>query len=178
MSLEMPRMKHPSPAWPAARRALVVLGALAATMGCGPDTPPPPPGEVAVPMRMLVMQDDTALFVPVMVNNQGPFYFVLDTGASSSVVNRRLARRLKLHRTGETDLMRGVTGEAEVSIVTVDRWSVGGRLLHGHALPALNLRMGGPGLGPVGGLLGADELRRFGVVSIDFRHKQLRLPAP
>jgi predicted aspartyl protease len=45
------------------------------------------------------------LLIPVTVNGQGPFLFVLDTGATRTMLDRGLADRLQLqsegHRPGQ-----------------------------------------------------------------------------
>ncbi|HZB30153.1 MAG TPA: retropepsin-like aspartic protease [Streptosporangiaceae bacterium] len=132
------------------------------------------PGEVSVPVEVITTQGETMVLVPVRVNGRGPYDFVLDTGASSSTVSRSLMRRLRLPRTGSTAHVRGVTGATVVPMVTVERWTVGGQRLHGDSLPAVDLG-GDFGAGQVSGLLGSDELRRFGAVRLDYKNERLVL---
>lgn len=132
------------------------------------------PGEVSVPIRVITTSGETMVLVPVRVNGRGPYDFVLDTGASSSTVSRSLVRRLRLPRTGSTAHVRGVTGASVVPLVTVGRWTVGGQRLHGHSLPVIDLG-GDFGTSQVGGLLGSDELRRFGAVKLDYKNERLVL---
>jgi predicted aspartyl protease len=134
------------------------------------------PGEVAVPVQVITTQGETMVLVPVKVNGHGPYDFVLDTGASSSTVSRSLVRRLHLPRTGSTAHVRGVTGATVVPLVTVGRWTVGGQRLHGDSLPVIDLG-GDFGTGQVSGLLGSDELRRFGAVRLDYKNERLVLRA-
>jgi predicted aspartyl protease len=132
------------------------------------------PGEVSVPIQVINTQGETMVLVPVRVNGHGPYDFVLDTGASSSTVSRSLVRRLRLPRTGSTAHVRGVAGATVVPLVTVGRWTVGGQRLHGRSLPVIDLG-GDFGAGQVSGLLGSDELRRFGAVRLDYKHERLVL---
>jgi predicted aspartyl protease len=132
------------------------------------------PGEVSVPVEVLTTQGETMVLVPVRVNGRGPYDFVLDTGASSSTVSRSLVRRLRLPRTGGTAHVRGVAGDTVVPLVTVDRWTVGGQRLQGDSLPAIDFG-GDFGAGQVNGLLGSDELRRFGAVRLDYENERLVL---
>ncbi len=44
----------------------------------------------------MVLVRDTFVLVPVEINDTGPFLFLLDTGASSTLMSERLARRLDL----------------------------------------------------------------------------------
>ncbi|HEX6472726.1 MAG TPA: retropepsin-like aspartic protease [Streptosporangiaceae bacterium] len=134
-------------------------------------------GQVSVPVRVLSAQGETMVLVPVKVNGRGPYDFVLDTGASSSTVSRSLMRKLRLPRNGDTARVRGVAGATEVPLVTVGRWTLGGQRLHGRSLPVLDLGADF-GDGQVSGLLGSDELRRFGAVTVDYRHERLVLRPP
>ncbi|MCW2919252.1 MAG: hypothetical protein JWN52_7320 [Actinomycetia bacterium] len=108
--------------------------------------------------------------VPIKVNGRGPFEFILDTGASTSTLDRSLMSRLKLPRTGQTARIQGVTGRATVPVVRVRSWTLGGQSLSGRSLTVIN--MGDPN---IAGLLGSDELRRFGRVTVDFQKKRLIL---
>ena len=132
------------------------------------------PGEVAVPIQVITTQGETMVLVPVKVNGHGPYDFVLDTGASSSTVSRSLMRRLHLPRNGSTAHVRGVAGATVVPLVTVGRWTVGGQRLHGKSLPVIDLG-GDFGSDQVSGLLGSDELRRFGAVRLDYKNERLVL---
>jgi predicted aspartyl protease len=133
-------------------------------------------GEVSVPLKVINRLGGTVVLVPVRVNGRGPFDFILDTGASSSTISESLSRRLDLPDTGETAHISGVAGDTVAPIVTVRRWTLGGQRLHGRDLPALDLDSD-PGAGPVNGLLGSDERRRFGVVRLDYKNRRLVLRA-
>lgn len=51
------------------------------------------------------------IWAPVLINGQGPFRLVLDTGASGSAVNARVAQILGLAPdAAQSVLLRGVTG--------------------------------------------------------------------
>jgi chemotaxis signal transduction protein len=69
-----------------------------------------------------------------------------------------------------------VAGDTTVPLATVSRWTIGGLRLHGRSLPVLDLG-GAFGAGQVSGLLGSDELRRFGAVRLDYAHEELILRA-
>jgi predicted aspartyl protease len=131
----------------------------------------PTPGgrlsHVTLPMRVVRGNGGTLVYVPVRVNGHGPYEFVLDTGSSNSSVDRSLVRRLGLPRTGKQHPVQGVTGSGMVPVVKVHRWTLGGVPMHGSSLSVVDLGIG------VGGLLGSDELCRFGGVTLDFRHNRL-----
>lgn len=134
-----------------------------------PRAAPEPTGEteISLPMRVVRGNGGTLVYVPMRVNGHGPYEFVLDTGSSNSSVDRSLVRRLGLPRTGRQHPVQGVTGSGMVPIVRVRRWTLGGVPMHGTSLSVVDLGIG------VAGLLGSDELCRFGNVVLDFRHDRL-----
>ncbi len=91
---------------------------------------------------------------PVMVNGQGPFRFIVDTGANRSVLSDGLVTQLGLtpSGTGEVHSVHGVT---TAPIVTVDQLQYGGVSLQTEALPMLS----GSVLAGEAGLLGVDGMR-------------------
>lgn len=127
-------------------------------------------GAFTVPIRVVTKQGATIVFVQVMVNGRGPFEFILDTGASSSSVDRSLVQRLQLPMTGSTTYVQGIAGETLAPVVRVRTWTLGGRPLQARAMPMFEL-----GDTRVAGLLGSDELRRFGAVTVDYRRQKLIL---
>jgi predicted aspartyl protease len=127
-------------------------------------------GAFAVPIRVITERGATIVFVQVMVNGRGPFDFILDTGASSSSVDRSLVQQLQLPLTGATAYVQGIAGEALAPVARVRTWTLGGRALRSRAMPVFEL-----GDSRVAGLLGSDELRRFGAVTVDYRRQRLTL---
>jgi predicted aspartyl protease len=125
------------------------------------------PAPITLPMRVVRGNGGTLVYVPMRVNGHGPYEFVLDTGSSNSSVDRSLVRRLGLPHTGQQHPVQGVTGSGMVPVVKVHRWTLGGLPMHGTSLSVVDLGIG------VGGLLGSDELCRFGNVVLDFRHKKV-----
>ncbi|GAA4098498.1 MULTISPECIES: retropepsin-like aspartic protease [Actinomadura] len=130
----------------------------------------PTPQATTVPLRILTRDGATIVLVPVTVNGYGPYDFILDTGASSSSVDRRLVDRIGLPDTGESARVRGVGGSTVAPLVRVGDWRVGGRPLHGRSLVVTDV-----GDDRVAGLLGSDELRRFGVITVDYARARLVL---
>lgn len=126
-------------------------------------------GEIALEIDVVNRGGGAVVLVPVKIGGRGPYDFILDTGASTSAVDARLAKRLKLARTGETAPISGVTGTADLPLVRVPAWTVGRAKLKPAAVPVIELS------GAAFGLLGADQLRRFGAVRIDFTHERLIL---
>lgn len=94
------------------------------------------------------------VWAPVMINGQGPFRLVVDTGASSSAVIPSVASRLGIStENARTVKLHGVTGSAIVPAIPVDRIEVGDLLLEGKQLPVVPDAFGG-----AEGVLGTEGL--------------------
>lgn len=91
---------------------------------------------------------------PISVNGQGPFRFIVDTGANRSVLSQALAERLGLATTG-TGEVHSVHGVSTAQLVEVQSLQYGGLALNGAALPMLD----GAVLAGEHGLLGVDGMR-------------------
>jgi predicted aspartyl protease len=89
----------------------------------------------------------------ISINGQGPFRFIIDTGANRSVLSRALATRLGLARSGE-DVVHSIDGAEPAMLVSVDSLSFGGLRLSGGDTPVLD----GPMLDGEHGLLGVDGM--------------------
>lgn len=82
------------------------------------------------------------VMTPVYVNGVGPFAFVVDTGASSTVIAPRVARHLSLRIDPEKPkLLRGITGSEIVPTVSVERITAGGIMLENSNLPVVEPRV-------------------------------------
>jgi predicted aspartyl protease len=108
--------------------ALVAAPAAATVLEVNPGTgtliPPPSPYVPPADLRTIVdiYQRMTA---PVRIDGQGPFPFVVDTGANQSVISDKLAAQLAL-APGPPELLNGVAG-AEMTPTTSARLDVGTR---------------------------------------------------
>lgn len=129
-----------------------------------------PDGKIRVPIRVINEGGATLVLVPVKVNGRGPFDFILDTGASFSSVDRSLVHQLRLPHAGVSAHVQGIAGEITVPVIRIGDWTVGGQPLHGRTMPVLDL--GGEN---IAGLLGSDELRQFGTVTVDYHRQRLIL---
>jgi predicted aspartyl protease len=105
------------------------------------------------------------VWVPVMINEQGPFRLVLDSGAVRSAVNPRVAEalRIPLNRSPPV-LLRGVTGSAITPTIEVDNLSVGDLSVGPAVLPIVTDAFGG-----AEGLLGMYGMENKRIY-IDFRN--------
>jgi predicted aspartyl protease len=136
-----------------------------------------------VPLQIVRAGGSVVVLVAVSVHGQGPYDFVLDTGASRSVVDRQLADELRLPRVAAVPQVTGVTGPAEASVVRITDWNAGEVTLPRGLLAAIDLQFPDSPvvqqmLGRrIYGLLGSDVLSSFGVVSIDYGQQTLSLGA-
>jgi predicted aspartyl protease len=88
----------------------------------------------------------TRMTVEVMVNGRGPFHFLVDSGADTSVVGVRIARDLQLPM-GTPAVLHATTASAVVDRVLVDELQLGSSLIQNLELPALREEdLGGAGL--------------------------------
>lgn len=128
-----------------------------------------------VPLTVSVVAGQVAETVDVCIGAEGPFPFVLDSGAGQSTIDAGLAHRLHLAAAGGPSEFAGVGCTGAAQPVSVGAWSLDGVELAPQQLTAATLpQMGGKGE-PVG-LLGSDVLSRFGGVRIDFEAATLTLP--
>jgi predicted aspartyl protease len=156
--------------WKRVGVALALVALLLALGGCsvtlGQSTPSGPP--TVIPVKVLRGQDRTVLvLVPITIGGHGPYDFVLDTGASVSLIDQALAQRLGLDSTGTDHSVSGIGGTVQVTFVAVKSWQMG-RL----TLPAAQL---GSGQLPGDqhdtmerGLLGSDILSQFGAITVNY----------
>ncbi len=106
--------------------------------------------------------------VPVMVGDQGPFSFLVDTGAERSVISRELADRLALPR-GAPLRLATISGLATAPSYRVASLSLADLRLDPFDAPALYGRNIG-----AAGLIGVDMLQGHRVL-IDFRRETMRM---
>ncbi len=153
--------------------------ALLATSPCGATEPlSVPPVAIAAP------DEDTTLLavptridrigrivVPVMINGQGPFRFIVDTGASHSVVSPALAVKLGLTPTAESAiLVNGITGTAQVPGVTIAKLQAGDLAIEDTNFPVV----WAPLMAGADGILGAAGLSAQRLL-VDFDHNKVVL---
>ena len=89
----------------------------------------------------------------ISINGQGPFRFVIDTGANRSVLSQALATRLGLAPSGQ-DVVHSIDGAEPATLVNVESLSFGALRLSRGDTPVLD----GPMLGGEHGLLGVDGM--------------------
>ena len=142
--------------------ALALFG-IAASIAGAEITPVPPLPVPAIPESLKLVQDASSrLTLNVMVNGQGPFDFLVDTGSDRTVISRELAATLALPP-GPKVKMHESAGADEVKTVVIDHLSVGNRTIDHIEAPVLLTQNLG-----AAGMLGVDALRDLHVV-MDFK---------
>jgi hypothetical protein len=136
-----------------------------------------PSGLASVPMTVSTKAGQTAESISVCIDGQGPFPFVLDSGAGQSTIDAGLAHRLHLASAGAPTEFAGVGCTGTAQPVSVGKWSLSGIDLAPQVLTSATLPEIG-GKGEPDGLLGSDVLARFGAVRLDFAAGVLVLPGP
>jgi hypothetical protein len=136
-----------------------------------------PGGATRLPLTVSAVAGQVAESVNICIDGQGPYPFVLDSGAGESTIDAHLAKRLHLAKAGQASLFAGVGCTGTAQPVSVGSWNVEGFALAPQQLTAATLPEIG-GKGEPMGLLGSDVLSRFGSVRVDFAAGALVLPGP
>lgn len=125
-----------------------------ATEGAGPEGPPPIDPTALQTLSNLV----TRMAVPVQIADQGPFHFVIDTGATRTTLSRELAERLNLPP-GPEVVVHGVVSAERAATVIVPRLDFASSRMPDLVAPVFpRARLG------VDGLLGVDVLGDYRLV--------------
>jgi hypothetical protein len=111
---------------------------------------------------------ETRLSVEVRINGRGPYHFIVDSGADTSVVGLRIVRDLQLPL-GEPAFLNGMTERSIVDRVKVDSLTLGPTTIENLQLPALSE-------GDVGGqgMIGIDALVHQRIM-MDFDKRQIKV---
>ena len=147
-----------------------------------PANTPLPEGEALPPASLdssLAIEGDaikakkveSRLSVDVQVNGTGPYQFIVDSGADTSVIGLRIAKALELPL-GEPAILNGMTSRSVVDRVKVDTLSLGTSTVRNLSLPALREDdLGGDGL------IGIDALTSKRLM-MDFEKKLIKVEDP
>jgi len=135
--------------------------------------PPLPPAQIDSTLNIggdniNARKVETRMSVDVMVNGRGPYRFLVDSGADSSVVGLRLARDLQLPL-GTPAILNGMTDRSLVDRVKVDELVLGPSTIRNLQVPALREEdLGGQGM------IGIDALVRQRLM-MDFEKRLIKV---
>jgi predicted aspartyl protease len=116
--------------------------------------------------KLRFLDEAQRLTVQTYVNGAGPFPFMIDTGANSSVISAELADSLRLERRGQT-VLHHVAGSAMVDRVTIGALKAGDREQRDLAVSVVSETTLG-----AQGLLGLDWLGRSSL-TLDYSRRRM-----
>lgn len=171
----MPAAEEPAAPPPAAAPEVVPV-APAPTEAMSPPPAPLPLNDITVtalePLYVAPTRRDRIgrIWAPVVINGQGPFRFVLATGASHSALTAQVATALKLPQDERNSVMLlGATGKSRVPMVPVESMEIGELLMLPRRLPIVPDALGG-----AQGILGTEGLANKRIY-IDFRRDRISI---
>ena len=117
------------------------------------------------------------ILLPVRVNDRGPFDFILDTGAGTSLLSSELAKQLETKVIGSKE-GQSAGGNVSVSLAKVESLAVGETKLHDVDVGVVDLAQIDKAVGAkIDGDLGYNFLKHFRV-TIDYRDCEIRFDDP
>ena len=127
--------------------------------------------DIEEPPISFSLEQNSLVAIPVFLNGRGPYRFLLDTGATKSLLSSVVASRLNIRTTSPQALITA-SGVAAAAIGSIDSVQVGTvrlvrtqiAVVDPHFLRSLH----------VDGIIGADFLKQF-KISIDYTHKILSI---
>lgn len=117
------------------------------------------------------------ILVPVTVNGEGPFDFILDTGAGTSLLSTELAKQLDVQVIGSKE-GQSAGGKVSVSLAKVESLAVGTTRLPNIDVGIVDLSQVGKTVGAqIDGDLGYNFFKHFRI-TIDYRRLEIRFDDP
>jgi hypothetical protein len=129
-------------------------------------------------IRFRINKTEPLIIIQGLVNGKGPYAFVVDTGASMTVVSPLVARRAGICLKGTKAKAAGVDGFLDATITTLRSLRIG-------ALEATNLKVAIVSLAvlnrstrlKLGGIIGYNILKHYQVI-IDYPSKRIFFQSP
>jgi predicted aspartyl protease len=117
------------------------------------------------------------ILLPVEVNGEGPFEFILDTGAGTSLLSSELGEKLRVKVIGSKQ-GQSAGGAVSVSLAKVSSLAVGAAKLEDVDVGLVDLSHIGKTVGAkIDGDLGYNFLKHFRI-TLDYRNNEMRLDDP
>lgn len=114
---------------------------------------------------------ESLVVIPVFLNGRGPYRFLLDTGATHSILSGSVAGELNIPA-GRSETLITAGGRVAVSVSTIETIQIGSLRINQAQIAVTSadllhaLR--------VDGIIGADYLKQF-KISIDYTHRLLSI---
>jgi predicted aspartyl protease len=158
--------------------ALVVgLGTASPTAGqsgpTGPSGATGPTGLPPIPITVLHGSSGQALALVKVTIGSATGLFIIDTGATKTLIDRRVAMRLGLTPAGRSRRISGIGCTQTAQPVHLTNWKVGAIDLPPEVAASSRFPLAHGT--SILGLLGSDVLSHFGAVNIDYAHSQMVL---
>ena len=155
------------------REAAIAVAALVLAAASPADEPEPftlaEPGSFAGAQGDVITSEAdrySRMTIPVTIEGQGPFRFMIDTGSQATAVSRTLRDRLKLPTLGQATVV-GMASRKQVELVRLDGLEFASRMFDALHAPLLEAQHMG-----ADGILGLDSLKGLRVL-IDFRQQTI-----
>jgi hypothetical protein len=126
-----------------------------------------------VPLTVILTPGDVSLNVRLRFGRGVYRTYVIDTGSSQSLVASSVAKSVGLAQSDLAQRQTTVCSIITIPLVHSGPWSLPGATLHPQLLASVNF--GAIGSDGIAGLLGSDQLQRFGWVIFDYRGGRLVL---
>ncbi|HEX4431932.1 MAG TPA: retropepsin-like aspartic protease [Frankiaceae bacterium] len=139
----------------------------------GPTNPSqsPAPEPATVDLQVLKRNGAALVIAPIVINGK-TYPFVVDTGATATLIDASYAKTLGLKKTKQAPIpVMGVTGSGTAYLATIAHWKIGRAAIPTSTITVSTLHLGA---GLVG-LLGSDVLSTFGKVTIDYNAQKASL---
>jgi predicted aspartyl protease len=133
--------------------------------------------EASIKLRVVSGPGGVFAFLKVYIRGKGPFAFTVDTGASHSVVDYDVVRKLRLKTIGDPVTVTGITCRGTAGRLRLSRWRAGAFALPAAEIQTIDMPEPGGGI-EIDGLLGSDILSMFGSITVDYRSERLVLEEP
>lgn len=126
-----------------------------------------PPQDPTLEILEIERERYDRMTVPVTIKGQGPFDFLIDTGAQATVLSRALADELQLHERKMATLV-GMASVQRVETTPIEDFTLGSRSFYIRQAPVVE----GVNIGDADGILGLDSLQNQRVL-LDFNKRRI-----
>ena len=145
----------------------IAAAAVLATSLTGAAAQAPLPADPGVEVLAIERERFQRMTVSVTIQGQGPFDFMIDTGAQATVLSRALAERLQLNDRGRATLV-GMASSKLVETTPIDDFTLGSRTFYIRQAPVVERA----NIGEADGILGLDSLQDQRVL-LDFAKREI-----
>jgi predicted aspartyl protease len=132
----------------------------------------PNPAHSQSEIKFRLVHDSSIILVPVLVNGQGPFEFILDTGADDLILDASLARHLAFSVSGSAH-QATIAGSWNTNQSVADSVQLGSARLQNIPVLLANLEGVRTKIPGAQGILGQGFLSHFNYL-LDYQHRSIR----